>query len=285
VLQRVVLRHGEDVEAEDGLEQRRVREGDRLGRVGAEAKGDDRILFLAKKLIPPSPSGTVASMRRSAILILAAMLGALSGSARGATAPTLNAIVGTNDGYNITLNDATGKKVERLLPGTYTVVVDDRSKIHNFHLASNDDPTVDFRTDLDFVGQKSFTVTFRNNAVYAYACEPHWQVMNGSFLVTDAPAPPPPPPPPTPPPVRTLKASVTPAGAVRLGARSVRSGRYRIVVSDRSRSANFHLRGRGANARTGMAFRGTKTLRVRLSRGTYRYGSDRVGLSKRLRVR
>jgi hypothetical protein len=164
-------------------------------------------------------------------------------------------------------------------------LVDDRSRIHNFHLASNDDPAIDFRTDLDFVGQKSFTVTFRNNAVYAYACEPHWQVMNGSFLVTDGPAPPPPPPPPTPPPVRTLKASVTPAGAVRLGARSVRSGRYRIVVSDRSRSANFHLRGRGANARTGMAFRGTKTLRVRLSRGTYRYGSDRVGLSKRLRVR
>jgi len=59
-----------------------------------------------------------------------------------------------------------------------------------------DDPTVDFRTDLGFVGQKTFTVTFRNNNGYAYACEPHWQVMNGSFFVTDAPPPPPPPPPP-----------------------------------------------------------------------------------------
>jgi plastocyanin len=66
-----------------------------------------------------------------------------------------------------------------------------RSKIHNFHLASNDDPTVDFRTDLDFVGQKSFTVTFKDDNTYA--CEPHWQTMNGSFLVTDAPPPPPPP--------------------------------------------------------------------------------------------
>jgi Copper binding proteins, plastocyanin/azurin family len=174
-----------------------------------------------------------------------------------------------------------GNKVDRLLPGTYTVLVDDRSRLHNFHLASNDDPTVDFRTDIDFVGRKSFTVTFKNNNVYAYACEPHWQMMNGSFLVTDAPPPPPPPPPPA---VRTLRASVSPGGAVRLGASSVRSGRYRIVVSDRSRRANFHIRGRGVNSRTGMRFHGSKTLRVRLARGVYRYGSDSAGLAKRLRV-
>jgi plastocyanin len=222
-------------------------------------------------------------MRRSAILILVVLLGALSGSARGADTPTLNAIVGTNDGFNTTLNGPDGKKVERLLPGTYTVVVDDRSTIHNFHLASNDDPTVDFRTDLAFVGMKSFTVTFKNNNEYAYACEPHWQVMNGKFLVTDAPPPPPPPPPP--PRVRTLKASVSAAGTVRLSTSSVRRGPYRIVVSDRSQAANFHLRGKGANARTGLKYRGTKALRVRLSRGTYRYGSDRAGLTKRLRVR
>jgi plastocyanin len=220
---------------------------------------------------------------RWAILILAVAVGALAGSARGGDAPTvLTAIVGTNDGFNITLNGPDGKKVQRLLPGTYVVVVDDRSAIHNFHLASNDDPTVNFRTDVDFVGQESFTVTFRNETEYVYACEPHWQVMHGSFFVTDAQAPPPPPPPP---PVRTLHASVSPTGAVRLSASSVRSGRYRIVVSDHSRVANFHLRGRGANAHTGGTYRGTTTLRVRLARGTYRYGSDRAGLTKRLRVR
>src|SRR5215813_14570513 len=219
-------------------------------------------------------------MRRSAILIIAVAAGALSGSASGGETPTvLNAIVGTNDAFTITLNGPDGKKLKRLEPGTYTVVVDDRSAIHNFHLASNDDPTVNFRTDVDFVGQESFTVTFRNDTVYAYACEPHWQVMNGSFLVTDAHPPPPPPP------VRTLDASVSSAGAVRLSAASVRSGRYRIVVTDRSRAANFHLRGPGANARTGVTYRGTTTLHVRLARGTYRFGSDRAGLTKRLRVR
>jgi len=220
-------------------------------------------------------------MLRLGVVIISVGLLVLSGSAHGADPPVLTAIVGTNDGFNITLNDATGKKVDRLLPGTYTVVVDDRSSIHNFHLASNDDPTVNFRTDVDFVGQQSFTVTFQNNTEYAYACEPHWQVMNGSFFVTDAPPPPPPPPPP---PVRTLRASVAPAGGVRLGASSVRSGRYRIVVADRSRTANFHLRGSGVNSRTGLRFRGSRVLRVRLLRGVYRYGSDSAGLSKRLRV-
>jgi hypothetical protein len=85
--------------------------------------------------------------------------------------------------------------------------------------------------------------------------------------------------------VRTLKASVSAAGTVRLAAASVASGRYRIVVSDRSKTANFHLRGPGVNARTGMRFRGSATLRVRLTKGTYRYGSDRKGLTRRLRVR
>jgi hypothetical protein len=222
---------------------------------------------------------------RAAIAILGLTLVAVAGAARpvaGADWPVLTGIVGTNDAYVITLVDASGKKVSRIPPGTYTLVIDDRSSIHNFHMASNDDPNVNIRTDVDFVGQKTFKVTFQNDTVYAYACEPHWQIMNGSFLVTDAPPPPPPPPPP---PVRTLKASVSAGGAVHLAASSVKSGRYRIVVNDRSKSANFHLRGPGVNSRTGMRFRGSATLHVRLSKGTYRYGSDSTSLTKRLRVR
>jgi plastocyanin len=224
-------------------------------------------------------------MRWGVVIVAALAVAAVSGSSARADDPVLTAIVGTNDGFNITLNEASGKKVSRLLPGTYTVVVDDRSTIHNFHLASNDDPTVNFRTDLEFVGQQTFTVTFKNHNEYAYACEPHWQVMNGSFLVTDTPVAPPPPPPPPPPPVRTLKASVTAGGTVRIAASSVPHGRYRIVVSDRSKTANFHLSGPRVNVRTGMRYRGSATLRVQLSKGTYRYGSDRAGLTKRLRVR
>jgi hypothetical protein len=61
MLKRMVLRLAEDVEAEHGLEQGRVREGDRLGWIRHEAERDHRILFLVKKLTRPSRVGTVAS--------------------------------------------------------------------------------------------------------------------------------------------------------------------------------------------------------------------------------
>ena len=223
-------------------------------------------------------------MWRSGIAIVAVSLAVLPGSALGDN-PTLDAIVGVGDGFNITLNDPSGTKVARILPGTYTIVVHDESKVHNFHLASNTDPTVDFRTDLEFVGTQTFTVTFKNHTVYAYACEPHWQVMNGSFLVTDTPVAPPPPPPPPPRPVKTLRASVSAGGAVHLSPSSVRSGRVHIVVTDRSRTANFHLTGKGVNKRTGVRFTGTARWNLRLSRGTYRYRSDRRPPTRSLRVR
>jgi plastocyanin len=219
-------------------------------------------------------------MWRSGLATVAVSVALLPGSALGDTT-TLTGIVGVNDGFNITLSDASGKKVSRILPGTYTIVVEDHSAIHNFHLASNGDATVDFKTGLEFVGSESFTVTFQNNTVYAYACEPHWQTMNGSFLVTDAPPPPPPlPPPPLPPPVTKLNASVTAAGGVHLSPSSVRSGRARVVVADRSKKANFHLVGKGVNKRTGVKFRGSA-----LARGTYRYGSDGRPLTRKLRVK
>src|ERR1051326_2920597 len=84
-----------------------------------------------------------------------------AGAARSDDNPRLDAIVGTNDAFDITLNDASGKRVSVLEPGIYTIVVHDRSAIHNFHLASNDDPTVDFRTDVPFVGDMTFTATFK----------------------------------------------------------------------------------------------------------------------------
>jgi Copper binding proteins, plastocyanin/azurin family len=197
--------------------------------------------------------------------------------------PVLVATVGTNDGFDIGLADANGAPVVRIPPGTYTIAVRDRSTLHNFHLASNEDPSVDFRTELDFVGEMSFTVTFKDRVRYAYACEPHWQTMNGAFFVgTDTP---PPPPPPTAAPLPVLRAGVTAGGKPFLSRRSVRTGRYRVLVQDRSGRANFHLAGRGVNRRTGMRFEGTARWTVRLARGTYRFGSDPEPLEGRLRVR
>ena len=111
------------------------------------------------------------------------MSGATHATAGPAANPVLVATVGTNDGVDIDLADVNAVHVSRLTSGTYDIVVRDRSRLHNFHLASNTDPTVDFRTELDFVGEMTFTVTFRDETRYAYACEPHWQTMNGEFFV------------------------------------------------------------------------------------------------------
>jgi hypothetical protein len=212
-------------------------------------------------------------------LPFAAIAAFLVGTA-GAEGELLIATVGTNDGTDIVLAYADGRRVTELVPGTYTVRVRDRSRLHNFHLASNTDRTVDFRTELEFVGEQDFTVTFQDRTRYAYACEPHWQTMNGEFFVLSPSAPPPPPRA-----VKTLRATVSLSGRASLSARSVAAGRFRIVVRDRSPRHNFRLAGRGLNRTTGADFRGAVTWRVRLGRGVYRFGSDAKRLPGRLRVR
>jgi plastocyanin len=222
-------------------------------------------------------------MRLVFVAAALALLALPAGAARSDDNPVLDAIVGTNDNFDITLNDASGRKIARLAPGTYTIVVHDRSAIHNFHLASNDDPTVDFRTDVPFVGDMTFVATFKAGLRYAYACEPHWQVMNGSFVV-DRPGSPPPPPPPPPPKAGRLTAAVAPSGAVSLSRSHVAPGRYRITVRDRSSRHEFRLAGHGLSRRTGRAFTGAVTWNVRLARGSYTYRSDVARSKHRLRV-
>jgi plastocyanin len=47
------------------------------------------------------------------------------------------------------------------------------------------------------------------------------------------------------------------------------------MVRDRSDIHNFHLRGPGVNKRiTGVDFEGTKSVTLRLRKGTYRYQCD-----------
>lgn len=217
-------------------------------------------------------------MVKLALLVAAGAAGIWIATAASAPKdnPVLEAIVGTNDGFNITLNDANGNKVVTLDPGTYTVIVHDRSALHNFHMASNFDSSVDIRTDVEFVGDKTFTVTFKPGIEYAYACEPHWQVMNGKFRTSSAPT--------TttttttaPPPVPVLQATVSVAGAVSLRPRSVRAGTVRVVVSDRSRAFGFRLTGPGVNKRTTAAYVGTTTWSLRLGKGSYRFGAKILG--------
>jgi len=72
---------------------------------------------------------------------------------------------------------------------------------------------------------------------------------------------------------------------VHLSRSSVPAGRVRLTVTDRSKTANFHLVGKSVNKRTGMKFRGSTSWSLRLAAGTYRYGTDGRPLTRKLRVK
>jgi plastocyanin len=213
--------------------------------------------------------------KRTRILLLAAVGAAFLASPAAAFAQTrLIAEVGRNDAFTISLTTAAGAPVTDIPAGAYEIEVRDLSMHHNFHLSG---PGVNQATDVEFVGTVTWTVTFQDAQRYRYVCDPHAGQMNGAFTTGGGPPPPPPPPPPR---VQTLTATVGPSATISLrtasGRRvtSLRRGRYRIVVRDRSRMHNFHLRGPGVNRRTAVRFRGTVTWTLTLRRGTYRYVCD-----------
>lgn len=203
--------------------------------------------------------------------------GTLRGSFRVGSPPdvqparTLEAITGSD--FAIALVDARFSPVTRLEPGTYTVRVDDRSPDHNFRLNG---PGVNVATALGEVGRREFTVRL-TGGTYSFFCDPHTQTMLGEVRVPQAPV------------SGRLVATLTADGRTALrgpnGApvRSLPAGEYAIAVRDRSWTSGFRLTGPGVRRATTARFRGTATWRVRLVRGTYRYGSGRALRSFRVR--
>jgi hypothetical protein len=196
-------------------------------------------------------------------VVAVALLGA--GGARAAD-PVLTADVGQGDGFTIGVVDASGSPVTHLDPGTYTLVVHDHSSFHDFHLSGQG---VDVTTDVDGIGDRTFTVTFVDGK-YFFQCDPHSAQMKGSFtvgVVTETP------PAPAPAPTK-LSASLAASGAATLKpASGLTAGKYRITVSDRSAKDGFRLTGPGVSRATGVKFRGVATWTVTLNAGKYAYGS------------
>lgn len=97
--------------------------------------------------------------------------GSASGTLKGETGP----------GFTIEVS-MDGEDAESVLAGTYTLDVEDKSDMHNFHLIG---PGVDVEvTDVQFVGEKSVEVTLEPGT-YTYQCDPHAaQGMKGTFTVT-----------------------------------------------------------------------------------------------------
>ena len=92
-------------------------------------------------------------------------------SAAGGT--SLNGSVGP--GFDISLEGTDG-----ITAGAVTLVVNDQSSVHNFHLTGPGG--VDVATDVSAEGEESFDVTLEPGE-YTFVCDPHAAQMNGSFTV------------------------------------------------------------------------------------------------------
>ena len=103
----------------------------------------------------------------------AATTSAAETSAAGGGGTTLNGSVGP--GFDISLDGTDG-----ITAGDYTLVVDDQSSAHNFHLTGPGG--VDVSTDVSAEGEQSFEITLVPGE-YRFQCDPHASSMNGSFTV------------------------------------------------------------------------------------------------------
>ena len=177
-------------------------------------------------------------------------------------ATILHGVVGP--GATITLTNAAGNVVRQVPKGEYTILVDDRSAEHNFHLQG---PGVNRATSVDAVETATWDLTL-TDGVYRFFCDPHAFSMRGTLTVGTPP----------PPPVRLVATVGATSVSLRTASggavRGLKAGRYVITVRDRSRRQNFHLRGPGVSRKTTLAFAGTVTWTLRLVRGRYTYGSD-----------
>jgi len=169
-------------------------------------------------------------------------------------------------GFGISLRDANGIGITHLDPGTYTLVIHDKSDMHSFHLVG---PGVNVGTDVTFIGDQTFTITLIDGT-YAFQCDAHPTVMHGSFGVGTAP---PPTTTPTPPAPKPLTLAVGPGKRLTAPAH-LAAGRYAITARDSSAIDDLHLKGAGVDRKTGVAFKGKAHWTVTLKAGTYRVFSD-----------
>ena len=118
-------------------------------------------------------------VRRGVLLtILTLSLLALAAVGQAATTNKLSGVSGP--GFTITLKSG-GKAVTSLKPGSYTIVVADKSSIHNFHLFG---PGVNKKTSVPFTGTVTWKVTLKKGS-YTYQCDIHAASgMKGTFKVT-----------------------------------------------------------------------------------------------------
>jgi len=108
------------------------------------------------------------------------------------------------------------------------------------------------------------------NGTYTFLCDPHPSTMTRTFTVGSTT---------TTTTATRLAASVSPSATIALmksgkKVKTLTAGTYRLTVSDRSATGNFHLTGPGVNRKTAIAQKTTATWQLTLKAGTYTYRSD-----------
>ncbi len=106
---------------------------------------------------------------------------AFSGTAGARSSVTvLRGTVGPGFTINLTRN---GRKVTRLAPGLYRLIVSDRSSIHDFKLEKSRGGAFErVVTSVPFQGTKTITVRLTTGR-WEYYCQPHESSMEGEFVV------------------------------------------------------------------------------------------------------
>ena len=111
-------------------------------------------------------------MRRGIVLLLlAATVAAVVALPVVAATPKLNGTVGP--GFTISM----AKKPTKA--GKYTLVVSDKSSIHNFHLTG---PGVNVKTSVAAQATNTFKLTLKKGQ-YTFLCDPHASTMRGTFRI------------------------------------------------------------------------------------------------------
>ena len=104
-----------------------------------------------------------------AVLVVVAAVAALPVFA---ATPKFTGTVGP--GFTITM----AKKPTKA--GKITLVVNDKSSIHNFHLKG---PGVNVKTSVGATGTKTFKNLTLKKGKYTFVCDPHPSTMKGSFTI------------------------------------------------------------------------------------------------------
>jgi plastocyanin len=110
------------------------------------------------------------------VLTIAAATAVLTATA-GAKSAALKGEVGP--GFKIEVEKGSAD-LKTIKPGKYTIKIEDKSTIHNFHLIG---PGLNKKTSVAFKGETTWKITLKPGR-YTYQCDPHAASgMKGHFTV------------------------------------------------------------------------------------------------------